>query len=836
MGIGRFVACGFLLLLSGLLFVSSAYADDLAGTWEGRYSCDGRIDGEMSLELEPSGDVLTGVFRFDHPDGAGSYFVIGRQDGAGGFTLAPQDWIERPPGLLAMTLQGTLRPGGRAIEGKLIPCSAGGFLAAPAKAEDAPPPVLEVANPRSGGPFEGVWRGGVSCSSNRKGKTETYPIELQLGMDGSGVGGGGLLQVYKARGSGSGPTFDQRFVVSGQVSEGNVLLDRLLVIDRGGAPIALRSITAGLDAGGRLVGDVWLNGCQTVMLERVGDLPAIPVGDGLQGIWAGSTSGDRPTALILQVGPTEAELQATWPANKPELERDRLRMSIVPINLGAGLTVWAPVGLREASGIFAPELRPTIHVLIDSAVYVITAGAESVDFRSAKRAEDVVAALAGQAPATSSGKMRDFELTRPDEAGTEALAAGEAPPFSFAGSVSGELAAASSREAQCRVLDAWLAPEVASVDVMQLSVEAGMQRLAPALEDERFVPVFGMPFLLTTQAERRSVGNFIRQNCRGRVNNGVFFVGDFVLMTDSQFAKLTAQVANRTETVAWLSQTQMRLPELALTAESQTELDQLRKEAERERPELFPEERSALLDQIERRKQEIMAGLLREEMDQLSNVGFAEGDLGRVLSIVKRGQDLPPDLKADLIGAGKAKAEAILAAPCAEAAALVSTIETSLSGLARAHGALAPFAAYRDDMEAAFGSLDPSGSLTPLYRRIDELRSDSGVQQALSEMLSQVEARGDARSAVLAAAAPYILEADLIHAPAIAEIVERAILNAELRQVKLVDNSKISAPGEPTIADIASFAFERVRNANKEIKNRLVCLVQFPIQLSLCSV
>ena len=820
MGTERFKRGLLFFGLALLALPSSTLADNLAGTWDGRYSCDGRVEGQMSLYLEASDGVLTGTFRFVHPDGTGSYSVVGREDGAGGFALSPQDWIDRPAGFMPLALQGTVRPGGRAIEGKLIPCGAGGFLAEPAKAEGSAPPVFETAEPRSGGPLEGVWRGSVACSTNRRGATEYYPLELHLGMDGNGVGGGGLLQVYKARGTGAGPTFEQRFIVSGRLLEGMLQLDRQLVVDRGGAPIALQSITAELDPSGRLLGEVRLNGCQTVELERFADLPAVEVGDGLQGIWAGSSTGDRPTALILQVAQEEAEVQATWPANLPEIERDRLRMSIIPIDLGAGFVVWAPVGFREATGVFAPDASPSIHVIVDSAVYMIAPASDGVEFRAASRAEDVVAAMAGQAPATNSGRMRSYLLAQPSGAEIDALAEGETPPFIFTGSVGGALAAAPSREAQCRVLDEWLASEAASVDIMRLSVDSAMQRLAGALMDERFVPVFGMPFLLTTQAERRSIGSFIRQNCRGQVNTGVTFVSDFVLMSDTQFAKLTAQIANRAETVAWLSRAQARLPEMAPSAESIAELDQMQLEAERERPELLPEEKDVLLGQIERRGQEINANILQSDLEGLSDGGFAEGHLGRLLAIVEQGRDLPPDLYSKLYDAAKVKAELILADPRAEAVAVASTVETSLAGLAGAQAALAPIAAYRSQMEASFGSLDPDGSMNVLYRRIDELRNDVGVQQALADMLAQIEGGGNARAAVLAAASPYISEADLIHAPAFAEIVDRAILDAELRQVKLIDNSTSVAPGEPSMADIASFAFERVRDANEEIRRQ----------------
>lgn len=822
----RGLAC--LLIVTILMGSGMAPAQEVAGTWEGRYTCDGQTEGQMALELAASDGMLTGVFRFDHPDGAGSYSVVGRADAAGGIALVPQDWIERPAGFTALTLQGAIKAGGRAIEGQLIPCSTGRFLVEPVnpvQTSAQAPGRVEAAAPRSGGPFEGVWRGAVDCTANRRGKTEAYPIELHLGMDGAGVGGAGMLQIFKTRGSGAGPAFEQVFAVSGEVVDGSAVLDDLLMLDRGGAPVALRGITATLVAPGQLDGEVSLNGCKAARLTRIGDLQAVALSKGLAGLWMGGTAGETPAAVFLQVGQSEAEVQASWPATKAEIERDRLRLSILPFDIGGGRIVWTPLGLREASGIFAPDARPAKHSLSTASVFTLMPTEDGVDLRALMRPDDVAAALAGEEVPPGRGRLFQVALTRPDAAGLDAIAQGDAPPADFAGKIAGFLAEAPSREAQCRVLDNWLAVDVARVDIMALSVDDALQRLAGALDDARFVPVFGMPFLLTTQEERRSVGVFIRESCRGRVNAGVSFVGDFVLMSDHQFAKLTAQVANRTETFAWLAAAQAQLPLLPVDAASRKALEQLRREADRRRSEMLPEERTALLGQIERRDEEIRAGLLRLNLDGLSDDGFVRGDLGRVLAVVDRAQGLPPDLYQPLVAAAEEKAAHILAGPLAGAAAVIPSIDTSLAGLARAQAALAPFAPYRAEMEKAFGSLDPTGTLRGLHRRIEELRDDPGVQQAFAEALSDIAAQGEARAAVLSAAAPYIAEEELIHAPAFAEILDHAILQAEIRQVELIDRSTPVSPNEPTVIDIATLALQRVRAANEDIlRKEEVCL------------
>lgn len=807
------------------LAATGAFGETLVGNWEGRYSCDGRTEGRMQLDLTGEGGQVAGTFRFDHPDGAGAYQVIGREDGAGGFALAPHDWIERPPGMMALTLQGRFKAGGRAIEGSLIPCGAGGFVAEPARDADAPPPELAAVAPLGGGALAGLWRGGISCSANRRGKTEVYPVEITLAMDAGGVGGGGVVQIYKTRGSGEGPAFLQPFVARGIATETGAAL-RVLPLEAGGAPVQLREMEVELDPDGRLAGQVRMNGCETIALDRAGDPPAVMVPPDIIGLWSGASQrADRPTAYLVQIADGMAELQATWPANLPEIDRDRLRLSLVPIDLGQGRPLWVPVGEREATGAFRLDHVGGTHALREARVMLMDGVEGGLVLQAPMRPQEVARALAASGPIQPDGRAMALLLTRPDATEALALAAGEAPPVVFDGAIGGELAAAPSREAQCRVLDAWLAPDAEGVDPARQSVEAMMQRLAPALGDDRFVPVFGLPFLLTTQGERRSVARFIQSTCRGLSTAPVLFMGDFVLMSDSQFARLTALVADRRETEDWLAATRAALPGMAATAESEAALGLLRQEAERARDELLPEERTALLAEIDRRAAEVRAERMIQEIAGLSDGGFAEGQLGLVLRAVDEAQDLPPDLRERLRGVAAAKAQAMLAGPKAAAVAVLAGLPATLDGLRQAEGAMAPLSRWRSGMEAAFGSLDPEGVLRPLHARIAELRADAGVQAAFADLLSRVEPQGDARGAVLAAAAPYILADDLIHAPDFARIVEEAVMAAELRQVRLVDNSRPTAAAEPTVSDIAAFVLERVRTANDEIRRQEeICL------------
>ena len=789
----------------------------IARTWEGSYNCLGAGEADLKLELTENAGELGGTLHFGHPKGTGSYKVIGRLDAQGGFALVPQGWIERPAGFAALSLQGRMDPSGRRIEGTLTPCPMGRFSALPVRAADAPPRALPAATPRTGGAFEGVWRGGVECTSNRRGKTETYPLELNLAMDGAGVGGIGVLQIYKTRNSNAGPTFDQVFALSGMVEGSSLSLDRVIVLERTGAPITLRGIDATLAADGSIAGKVNLNGCQALHLQRASALPPAAVPEAVQGFWSGASEEAEATATLLQFSATEGEMIATWPANRPEAERGRLHLSLIPLELGQGMTLLVPVSTREATGIFSAEARPRRHNLIASRAFVLRSREGALDLYNLSRGDDLQAALKDD----GKGRVRKLTLTRPDMAQSGALAAGEAPPVAFEGGIGGLLAAAPSREGQCRVLAEWLAPEAKKIDLQRLAVDQVMLALDRALADDRFAPVFGQPFLLTTQDGRRSVANFIRQNCTARPDYDLArFVGNFILMSDLQFAKVSALLANRAETVAWLDRTTTELPALPETPESLKHLAALVQEARTGRAELLPDERRDLLGRIDRRTQEVTAGLLMAELHALEGSRLADGRLGTVFRVLEGGRTLPPDLTGPLQAEAQRQASAILAEPIAEAAALADTLEQSLAGLEKGQAALAPIIAWRPQMEAAFGSVDPEGRLAPLHRRIDALRDDPAIQTAFAAILFMVEAQGDARGAVLAAAAPYIREDELTRAPAFAAIVDKAIDRVELRQVTLTDRSTTVADGEPRVEEIAAFALQRVRQLNEMLAAR----------------
>lgn len=110
--------------------------------------------------------------------------------------------------------------------------------------------------------------------------------------------------------------------------------------------------------------------------------------------------------------------------------------------------------------------------------------------------------------------------------------------------------------------------------------------------------------------------------------------------------------------------------------------------------------------------------------------------------------------------------------------------------------------------------------LAPLNTREQLLWRDSDIQQALRATLLAVEPGNSPAAAVRVAAARYLSEADLRRLPELAALVDDSILQAELRTIRITDQSPNPEPGEPTANEIAQYVFERVQDYNRSMRSR----------------
>ncbi|MGB3390086.1 MAG: hypothetical protein WBA88_19120 [Pseudaminobacter sp.] len=820
-------------------FATIARAEgELTGRWTGPYNCG--VAATMTLEVSEKGGLLDGVFSFDVQGQSGSYRVAGRLQPDRRFTFVPREWIKRPDGFTALGITGILNENNRLIEGRLSPCMPGDFKAArdvPAGERSA---AAEPPEPLQTGTLTGSWAGGIGCRMNRRGNTEIYPVELQLVADGDGVGAFGHVQIYKKRNSGAGEAFQQFGLYSGKQAGSALTLENPLMVDRDGAQIFLKGLAGNVGADA-IEGQVSMNGCETVSLKRKGALQPVAVPAPMAGIWMGTAGRQNETSLILHAmtdaDPPFFELRATYPVNVPDAERDRLRVTLAPVAEQDGRLLLVPVSLREATGVFGTGSKPVTHAIMRwRGILAFAGNGESFELRGLANESDVAA------PAGSPQALQNtIRLTRPSKEQAEAVTSGEAPTVDFGGSIGGALAAAPSREAQCRVIEAWLKPFEEGLNIDRMSLNIVLAGLIGAFADEVFEPVFGLPFLLTTQEERGAVARLIRDTCRNAMRMRlVGVVGDFVLSTEHQFTGMTTLMADRSETGGWMARLQ---DELRTLPEEQSGLDRIkgmRAEMSKRRRDLTDVQVKEVEAAVAARENQVKLAMLLADVEALPDTGFEQGNLNRVFALLQRAQSSGLDSQSlsKLREGAEVKARSLLDRPLREAAALAATLPVSLDGMRLGNEAMSRFRPYRQGMEAWFGTIDGAGILHPLYSRLEQIRNDAGVQSAFREKLLEVATGPEAEAAVRSAAAFYLEPEETLRYPAFAAIINDVALVAEVRAISVVDDSGSPQPGEPTAQEIATFALQRVREVNaQQAAKDDACMsgqISDPVQAVLC--
>lgn len=811
-------------IVSSLFLFSStlpAYAETgIAGQWSGTYSCGTVTAASMTLNIEKGEDVVEGVFAFESQGQTGSYRIAGRLMPDGGFRIVPRDWIERPSGYSALGLEGRLSENGRLIEGNIPACGLqGSFKATRALTEGQKLPDQEPPAPMQTGSLTGLWKGGIGCRMNRRGVTETYPLTIQLFADGEGLGALAWVQIYKKRGAGVGPAFDQYALLSGTSTGGNITLGGPILLTQGGAGIRLVGISARLSSPNGMDGTVNMSGCETMAANRAGPAETTALPQSMAGLWTGSAGKGGDISIALHVLPDTVppmvELRASYPANRPEVERDRLRRTFVPIMSANDRVVLMPVSFREATGRYA--LRGQDEMTYMRALVLSLEPDSTLVMQNLTNELEVLPLLS--APITlSPPPQRVYVLSRPSAEEAEAIAAGEAPPVAFGGSIGGLLAAAPSREAQCRVLDAWLQPHAEGLDPARVSFDSVMASLTPAFEDPAFEPVFGIPFLLTTQPERTAVSNLVRETCDRGMGMNMLGVTTHFLSSDMGFAKFTAMMTDRAETSAWSSATRQELAALPGTQDSLARIKQLRADLRKRSRDLTQGEREQIEVEIASAELAAKIAMLMTEAEQLPTSGFETGALDQVFRLMRdlEAKGIDHAAATPVRAVAEAKARAILDQPLRDAAAEGARLPITLDGLRQGRKVMNHLRPYMADMDTYFGTIDRDGILRPLFQRLSEIQADSGVQTALRDVLMRVEPGANSKEAVRNAAAEYVDLDDLLQFPALAEIVYAATERAEIAAVNIIDDSANPGPGEPTAAEIAAFALGRVKEFNAQ--------------------
>lgn len=816
-------------------FAGSALAADLAGSWQGNYSCGASRNIAFTLDLQRSDAKFDGTFRFAAPkagDKGGAYKVSGSIDAKGAFTFVPRDWIERPTGYTALGLVGRLRDNGLMIEGAMPGCGGIGdnftatrnAAAVPAgnAATNAP---ISKPQPPSGGNFRGHWRGTISCTLKRH-QTETYDMEADIVQDDDQ-----LAAIFRFRTPNGRPGVagiaDQIVITTGHVGGSQVKLDAGLVVE-GNLRLSFKVGDALLDPSGKqLTGNVTGAACQQIQLERHGASKSTAFNANMAGVWTLAGSGRTDVTLSVgNDGPLPfAELIASTPNNRPPAARDRLRRVLVPLHINDYRTVLVVAGTREATGLFRPEgIRQSHHELSKSPAFTISIAGDKLALVSASSAQEIWQVKRDNAQASVYLPNNAILLTRADKALQGQLDAGRSPPVKLANGIGGKLGAAPSREEQCSVLQNWITPFIAGADLNRMSVDAGTRTIMDAFTNMAFVPVFGLPFADTQETQRRSIWELMQRHCvRGaniRALNNIAVANPF--LNERHFINVASLLSNRAEANKWFDETVQTIDKLPLERPSLERIAAIGKEAASRYNDVAPARKQAFEDGLKIKSNQVLEGVFTQDLKTLIAADDSLATLSKLSDLLGSidKSSLPPDRRRALVQQAAPKANTIAQPLYVKAAAQAEAVPQSLDGLAAIRRIWVELAPVSRIMAAHF-TPDRDGLLRAVSARERTLLDDTAIQQAFRAAMLTVKPAGDPEVGVRNEALKYvdarIIDDGLGAIRAYQAAVSDGVVRAEMRLIDFSEGSAISEPGEPTAEDIFLLVHQRLSKANQSI-------------------
>lgn len=803
----------------------------LAGSWTGNLICGG-YNGQLLIETdgEPAPGMFSGTVSFElDPDSRnalkGVYSFAARLLDDGSFEIKPREWIERPRlAEYVLDFKGRLNQDGWRMEGIVPLCARGRFSAALDDFDMSQVGLLGAIHPPSGGNAQGHWKGHLSCVGTRRKGPEQYPLELSLWQHGGDVGGIATLYVYKKFGSNAGPTDVQTTLLRGRVEGEGLILDRVLPIETAGRHNHLHSLSAKFTQTGELVGSSYFPGCETLALSRVSPTPVSANLDILKQGPLGGVVGTRNDAVIsARIGPDGTvpfvEIRAQKPLSRREVKRERLKVFLAPVMSFEDSLIAVPISYPEIVGKF--ERNTTLGLVGNVMAFVFVRQTDgTMVITAAQEMRHYRAALANN----SQQGAQTVSVHRLDEEALALLGGGQAPAVDLGPNLSGALASATSRQEQCRILDAWISPHAEGQQLRQASHFAV---LMPAFDDENFGPVFGLPFDFLAEQDLAGLAT-LASFCSGNMQMGILGqLERYVFRSSADYRRFTSSLVNRRETSRWFAATVEEIENLPASAEGLARLKEMDSGIRRRQQELPSSERTHLSELVATRTKEIEVAIVNAERagriaalmsdaNDLPDSGFEDGSLNEVFRFMKRLYDQGLDTQdaVPMREIAQAKAAGILTPVFEQARVLAEGVASSADGLAEMMTVYNRLRPVRAEMDRYFGTIDRDGHLKSFNSRLGELWRDDQVRQEVVSHLSALQTGADFRPAIRAEASRYIDLDRLQHAPGYREIIATLIDDAEVSQIKVVDLSTNQDPGEPTAQEIAQFVLSRVRNLN----------------------
>lgn len=825
-----------LVAVCTLGFSGSALAADLAGIWQGNYSCGANRDIVFTLDLQQSDAKFEGTFRFAVPearDKGGAYKVSGSIDAKGGFTFVPRDWIERPSGYTAVGLVGRLRDNGLMIEGTMPGCGGIGnnftatrnTAAAPSGSAAAANTPVTKPQPPSGGKLQGQWRGTITCTAKRR-EPETHDAQADIVQDGDQLATIFRFKTLNQARPGVAEIAEQIVVTTGHADGRQVKFDAGLVVE-GNPRFSFKIDDALLDPSGKqLAGNVTASDCQQIKLDRHGESKPIALNANMAGVWTYAGRGHTDLTVSFS-NDGFAELFASMPDDQPPAARDQLRRVLVPLHVNDHRTILMGAGTREATGIFRPEgSGPQYHVLSRARAFIISTVGDNLALVPVWSTRDIWEAPGRDAQTSLRRPPNEMLLTRADQTLQKQLDAGRTPPVKLADGIGGLLAAAPSRQDQCTVLQNWIAPFVANSDLNRMSLDAGTRVIMDAFANKAFVPVFGLPFADMQEAQRRSIWELMQTHCIRAMKiqplNNLVVTNPF--LNERHFVDIASLMSNRAEADKWLDEMVQTVGQLPLERPALERIATIGKEAASRYNDVAPARKAAFEDSLKTKTNQVLESVFNQDLKSLIAADDSLATLSKLSDLLGTIQksSLPQERRQGLVQQAAPKANAIAQPLYVRAVAQAEAAPQSLDGLAAIRRIWAELAPVSRMMAAHF-TPDRDGLLRAVSTRERTLLDDTKIQQAFRTAMLAVKPAGDPETSVRNEALKYVDARTIDDGPgailAYQTAVNDGVVRAEMRLIDFSEGSALTEPGEPTAEDIFLLVHQRLTKANQAIRD-----------------
>jgi len=810
-------------IIVGLILAAGAsipaQAADIAGEWQGTYSCGSIRDNPFSLQITASSpESLDAEFHFNVPGKGetGSYKLRGRLDPqSGNFQLIPYRWVQRPLGFNAIGLVGKLRENGLSLEGKPSGCSGitlgNGFLATrpqegASAAADAEAQAAETDKPEpaSGGPMQGTWTGTVQCINKF-----VLDAQLVLLQDGNSIGG---MLTTTVRNPPRDPSSNvpNKVVLFGRVEDGGAFeLLKSIQVARG-SYTSFRAFDGTADRGaGTLTGKAKGGSCRAVALRRVGALPPLPsVGGDFAGAWFGSESQtDVKLIFAPKVAANVGLLTAVYPNTTAQARQDRLAIGLEALFATRdGMLAFLPLGLRRQEGTFRPDHLP--HHKFSEPFLVLL---------PSHPADEMTMSLVFN---SMNLRPQQIALHRAAEGLATAMQSGKQPPAKLAQGLGGKLRAAPTIDDQCKVLADWAAPYTEGRDLDHVIIGRDAFREAMFLyEDKVFEPVFGVPYSATMPDQRKSVWQLLYFDCPRKF--GMKQLSSFAIADPwkTRFDEVAALLLNRQEAAEWLERAYGEIVGLKDDPAGLPRLASIEADGKARFDSLTTPEREDFLKRVAESRLRMKTAEILARAKHVASLPNEEPTLASLKKLIADARALPvPDAAMrEVMASVEAKGAAIVAPLIGEAAVEAQALSETLDGLEQA-------TRLERKAEALLATAFlPAGSDIPrkaqgIAARRQALVASETVQAAFVEAIQRLPPGGDPGDETRNFALQYLEEDELAQAP-YAVAIAKATDALEFRSIKVVDSSSGPVPGEPSAEDMARVVAQSFRNINESYEH-----------------